>query len=60
MNFDEFLEKHKDERQRCEIWSRVMGYHRPVQSYNKGKLGEFNDRKFFKEPNRKYTEEASK
>lgn len=35
-------------------------YYRPVQSYNKGKLGEFNDRKFFKEPNRKYQEETSK
>ena len=22
------------ERQRCEVWTRVMGYHRPVQSFN--------------------------
>jgi hypothetical protein len=26
-----------DERQPCEIWTRVMGYHRPVSSFNKGK-----------------------
>ncbi len=23
-----------DERQRCEVWTRVMGYHRPVASFN--------------------------
>lgn len=39
-----------EERQRCEIWTRVMGYHRPVSSFNTGKKGEFNERKFFKEP----------
>ena len=26
-----------------------MGYHRPVQSFNKGKVGEFLERKFFTE-----------
>ena len=29
-----------DERQRCEVWTRVMGYHRPVSSFNIGKQGE--------------------
>jgi len=38
------------ERQPCEIWTRVMGYHRPVSSFNIGKQGEFNERKFFREP----------
>ncbi len=33
----------------CEIWTRVMGYHRPVSSFNKGKQGEFYERKFFEE-----------
>jgi ribonucleoside-triphosphate reductase len=33
----------------CEIWSRVMGYHRPVASFNKGKQGEFAERTFFEE-----------
>jgi ribonucleoside-triphosphate reductase len=33
----------------CEVWTRVMGYHRPVSSFNKGKQGEFNERTFFEE-----------
>ena len=37
------------ERQRCEIWTRVMGYHRPVSSFNTGKKGEFNERLCFEE-----------
>lgn len=35
------------ERQRCEVWSRVMGYHRPVESWNVGKKREHADRKFY-------------
>jgi len=38
-----------DERQRCEVWTRVMGYHRPVASFNVGKQGEHNERRFFAE-----------
>lgn len=38
-----------DQRTRCEIWTRVMGYHRPVSSFNTGKQGEFKERVFFKE-----------
>ena len=38
-----------DERQRCEVWTRVMGYHRPVASFNIGKKGEFFERKYFVE-----------
>lgn len=38
-----------DERQRCEIWTRVMGYHRPVASFNTGKKGEFAERRHFEE-----------
>jgi hypothetical protein len=37
------------ERQRCEVWTRVMGYHRPVASFNIGKKGEHNERRFFHE-----------
>lgn len=44
------LKEHAEERQPCEVWSRVMGYLRPTSGYNKGKIGEFNERKFFKEP----------
>ena len=39
-----------DERQPCEVWTRVMGYHRPVASFNVGKRGEHNERRFFAEP----------
>lgn len=37
-----------DERQPCEVWTRVMGYHRPVSSFNRGKKGEFCERVTFK------------
>ncbi len=36
-------------RQRTEIWSRVMGYFRPITSWNIGKRGEWNERVSFKE-----------
>jgi hypothetical protein len=36
-----------DERQPCEVWTRVMGYHRPVASFNIGKKGEHAERRFF-------------
>lgn len=29
---------------RCEIFSRVVGYYRPVESWNEGKKEEFRDR----------------
>ena len=32
----------------CEVYSRVVGYIRPVQQWNKGKKKEFSDRKEFK------------
>jgi len=37
------------ERQLCEVWTRVMGYHRPVASFNIGKKGEHYERRFFHE-----------
>jgi hypothetical protein len=37
------------ERTRCEVWTRVMGYHRPVASFNKGKQSEHRERRFFEE-----------
>jgi anaerobic ribonucleoside-triphosphate reductase len=40
-----------EERQPCEIWTRVMGYHRPVSSFNRGKQGEFHERNCFREVN---------
>ena len=38
-----------EERQPCEVWTRVMGYHRPVSSFNIGKQGEHAERRFFVE-----------
>ncbi len=38
-----------EERTRCEIWTRVMGYHRPVASWNPGKQSEHRERRYFRE-----------
>ena len=35
--------------EKCEIWTRVMGYHRPVSEFNKGKKSEFKERVYFEE-----------
>lgn len=34
--------------ERTKVWTRVMGYFRPVDSFNTGKQGEHKDRTFFK------------
>ncbi|OGH79285.1 MAG: hypothetical protein A3G08_00490 [Candidatus Magasanikbacteria bacterium RIFCSPLOWO2_12_FULL_47_9b] len=36
-------------RTRCEVWTRVMGYHRPVSHFNTGKKAEHYSRKHFQE-----------
>ncbi|RDB44281.1 oxidoreductase [Halomonas sp. DQ26W] len=38
-----------EQRQRCEVWTRVMGYHRPVSQYNVGKRAEHRERHHFTE-----------
>ena len=38
-----------EERQSCEIWTRVMGYHRPVAAFNPGKQAEHRERRHFTE-----------
>lgn len=45
----ERIELNDDERTVCEIWTRVMGYCRPVSFWNPGKQQEHRDRKTFKE-----------
>lgn len=35
-------------RQRCEVYSRIVGYIRPISQWNIGKQAEWGDRKFFK------------
>ncbi len=37
----------KMERQKCEVYSRVVGYLSPVNRWNNGKKSEFNERKTF-------------
>lgn len=37
------------ERQPCEVWTRVMGYYRPVSEFNVGKKSEFYSRVCFSE-----------
>lgn len=32
---------------RCEIWSRCVGYMRPIRNWNVGKRQEFADRKIY-------------
>ncbi|RFM36998.1 ribonucleoside triphosphate reductase [Chitinophaga silvisoli] len=39
----------EDERQKCLVYTRVMGYHRPVESFNIGKKGEHKQRVHFTE-----------
>ncbi len=38
-----------EERTKCEVWTRVMGYHRPVSAFNAGKRSEHEDRRHFVE-----------
>lgn len=49
MTKEKLLEKYCSERKKCLIVTRVMGYLRPTASFNIGKLGELNERKFFTE-----------
>lgn len=34
-------------KRKCEVFSRVVGYLKPLQQYNKGKISEFKQRKYF-------------
>lgn len=47
---NETLTKTKDKHtcgEKCEVWSRVCGYFRPVSSWNRGKKQEFKERRTF-------------
>ncbi len=43
------LNECQEQRSKCIVYTRVMGYHRPVESFNIGKKGEHQERKFFLE-----------
>lgn len=49
MTDTQYLNDNKRNRQRCEIWTRAMGYCRPVANFNKGKQSEFKERVYFTE-----------
>ena len=38
----------KSKRTKCNVYSRIVGYIRPIKSWNLGKQAEFKDRKLFK------------
>ena len=44
----------------CEVYSRVVGYLRPVQNWHQGKQQEFAERKTFRVPEALQREEASR
>ncbi len=49
MSNEKKLKLLKEQRTKCIVYTRVMGYHRPVESFNIGKKGEHQERKFFVE-----------
>lgn len=49
-----------EERQECEIWTRVMGYYRPISEFNIGKKSEHRERIYFTEATAKRSLEESK
>lgn len=49
MNTEQILRDHSDQRTKCTVYTRVMGYHRPVETFNSGKQGEFRERRHFRE-----------
>ncbi len=46
---NQILEQNRELRTKCLAYTRVMGYHRPVESFNIGKKGEHKQRVHFKE-----------
>ena len=38
-----------EERRECEVWTRVMGYYRPVSEFNIGKKSEHRERVSYRE-----------
>lgn len=55
MTDSEILQAVQAQRTKCTVWSRVMGYHRPIEGFNIGKKGEHKERVFFKQNKLKRT-----
>ena len=49
MSREAILKKIESKRTKCIVYTRVMGYHRPVESFNIGKKGEHKERVHFVE-----------
>ena len=49
MNGTDTIELRTEERTRCEVWTRGMGYHRPVSAVNAGKRSGHIERRHFVE-----------
>lgn len=49
MSREKALESLENKRTKCMVYTRVMGYHRPTESFNIGKKGEHMERKQFSE-----------
>ena len=49
MEKQKLLERNMKKRVKCIVYTRVMGYHRPVESFNIGKKGEHRQRVKFVE-----------
>lgn len=49
MSESDTIELRDEERTPCEVWTRVMGYHRPVSAFNAGKRSEHAERCYFRE-----------
>ena len=43
------IDLQNEERTKCEVWTRVMGYHRPVSAFNAGKRSEHRERQYYVE-----------
>jgi anaerobic ribonucleoside-triphosphate reductase len=43
----------------CEVYSRIVGYLRPIQNWHEGKQQEFSERKTFRVPEAGRQEESS-
>jgi len=56
MSDEEILESMQTKRTKCVVYTRVMGYHRPVESFNIGKKGEHKERVKFKERTKNETD----
>ena len=46
------MTKEKTKKVPCEVYSRIVGYLRPVQNWNDGKRQEFKDRQVYEVPSK--------